>query len=216
MPNGRKIRLLIFYKLNGAPDSVNKQNPKYVPFDNEEEIVLQAIEREGYTFLGWYTDKECTKQITAIPAHTKVALTIYAKWEKKTAPAEPTPTPTPVPTPEPSKVPTPQPSKTPAPEPSKTPSQEPAKTPENKPAKAGTQLSTAEAGASYQVVSEDEKQPTVVYTAPADKNVKKITVPATITVGGITYKVESVAPDAFKNCRKLTSVKILSRCSENR
>lgn len=198
----------VIYKLNGAPDSVNKQNPKYVPFDNEEEIVLQAIEREGYTFLGWYTDKECTKQITAIPAHTKVALTIYAKWEKKTAPAEPTPTPTPVPTPEPSKVPTPQPSKTPAPEPSKTPSQEPAKTPENKPAKAGTQLSTAEAGASYQVVSEDEKQPTVVYTAPADKNVKKITVPATITVGGITYKVESVAPDAFKNCRKLTSVKI--------
>lgn len=198
----------VIYKLNGAPDSVNKQNPKYVPFDNEEEIVLQAIEREGYTFLGWYTDKECTKQITAIPAHTKVALTIYAKWEKKTAPAEPTPTPTPVPTPEPSKVPTPQPSKTPAPEPSKTPSQEPAKTPENKPAKAGTQLSTAEAGASYQVVSEDEKQPTVVYTAPADKNVKKITVPATTTVGGITYKVESVAPDAFKNCRKLTSVKI--------
>lgn len=198
----------VIYKLNGAPDSVNKQNPKYVPFDNEEEIVLQAIEREGYTFLGWYTDKECTKQITAIPAHTKVALTIYAKWEKKTAPAEPTPTPTPVPTPEPSKVPTPQPSKTPAPEPSKTPSQEPAKTPENKPAKAGTQLSSAEAGASYQVVSEDEKQPTVVYTAPADKNVKKITVPATITVGGITYKVESVAPDAFKNCRKLTSVKI--------
>ena len=200
----------VIYKLNGAPDSVNKQNPKYVPFDNEEEIVLQAIEREGYTFLGWYTDKECTKQITAIPAHTKVALTIYAKWEKKTAPAEPTPTPTPtpVPTPEPSKVPTPQPSKTPAPEPSKTPSQEPAKTPENKPAKAGTQLSAAEAGASYQVVSEDEKQPTVVYTAPADKNVKKITVPVTITVGGITYKVESVAPDAFKNCRKLTSVKI--------
>lgn len=200
----------VIYKLNGAPDSVNKQNPKYVPFDNEEEIVLQAIEREGYTFLGWYTDKECTKQITAIPAHTKVAFTIYAKWEKKTAPAEPTPTPTPtpVPTPEPSKVPTPQPSKTPAPEPSKTPSQEPAKTPENKPAKAGTQLSAAEAGASYQVVSEDEKQPTVVYTAPADKNVKKITVPATITVGGITYKVESVAPDAFKNCRKLTSVKI--------
>ena len=200
----------VIYKLNGAPDSVNKQNPKYVPFDNEEEIVLQAIEREGYTFLGWYTDKECTKQITAIPAHTKVALTIYAKWEKKTAPAEPTPTPTPtpVPTPEPSKEPTPQPSKTPAPEPSETPSQEPAKTPENKPAKAGTQLSAAEAGASYQVVSEDEKQPTVVYTAPADKNVKKITVPATITVGGITYKVESVAPDAFKNCRKLTSVKI--------
>lgn len=200
----------VIYKLNGAPDSVNKQNPKYVPFDNEEEIVLQAIEREGYTFLGWYTDKECTKQITAIPAHTKVALTIYAKWEKKTAPAEPTPTPTPtpVPTPEPSKEPTPQPSQTPAPEPSKTPSQEPAKTPENKPAKAGTQLSAAEAGASYQVVSEDEKQPTVVYTAPADKNVKKITVPATITVGGITYKVESVAPDAFKNCRNLTSVKI--------
>ena len=198
----------VIYKLNGAPDSVNKQNPKYVPFDNEEEIVLQAIEREGYTFLGWYTDKECTKQITAIPAHTKVALTIYAKWEKKTAPAEPTPTPTPVPIPEPSKVPTPQPSKTPAPEPSKTPSQEPSKTPENKPAKAGTQLSAAEAGASYQVVSEDEKQPTVVYTAPADKNVKKITVPATITVGGITYKVESIAPDAFKNCRKLTSVKI--------
>lgn len=197
----------IIYKLNGAPDSVNKQNPKYVPFDNEEEIVLQAIEREGYAFLGWYTDKECTNQITAIPAHTKTALTIYAKWEKKTEPT-PTPTPTPVPTPEPSKTPTPEPSKTPTPEPSQTPAPEPSKTPENKPAKAGTQLSVAEAGASYQVISEDENQPTVAYTAPADKNAKKITVPATVTVGGITYKVESIAPDAFKNCRKLTSVKI--------
>lgn len=204
----------VIYKLNGAPDSINTENPKYVPYDNEAAIPLKALTREGYTFLGWYTDKECTEQIAEIPAHTTEAITVYAKWEKKEIPVDPTPSEDPVdPTPTPAPV-IPTPSPSPSPAPSETPSQtpdaaKPSQTPSvSKPAESGTQLSEAEAGAAYTVISADEKQPTVAYTAPADKNVKKVTIPDTITVGGITYKVESIGVNAFKGCKNLTNVKI--------
>lgn len=204
----------VIYKLNGAPDSINTENPKYVPYDNEAAIPLKALTREGYTFLGWYTDKECTEQIAEIPAHTTEAITVYAKWEKKEIPVDPTPSEDPVdPTPTPAPV-IPTPSPSPSPAPSETPSQtpdaaKPSQTPSvSKPAESGTQLSEAEAGAAYTVISADEKQPTVAYTAPADKNVKKVTIPDTITVGGITYKVESIGTNAFKGCKNLTNVKI--------
>lgn len=204
----------VIYKLNGAPDSINTENPKYVPYDNEAAISLKALTREGYTFLGWYTDKDCTEQIAEIPAHTTEAITVYAKWEKKEIPVDPTPSEAPVdPTPTPAPV-IPTPSPSPSPAPSETPSQtpdaaKPSQTPSvSKPAESGTQLSEAEAGAAYTVISADEKQPTVAYTAPADKNVKKVTIPDTITVGGITYKVESIGANAFKGCKNLTNVKI--------
>lgn len=204
----------VIYKLNGAPDSINTENPKYVPYDNEAAIPLKALTREGYTFLGWYTDKECTEQIAEIPAHTTEAITVYAKWEKKEIPVDPTPSEDPVdPTPTPAPV-IPTPSPSPSPAPSETPSQtpdaaKPSQTPSvSKPAESGTQLSEAEAGAAYTVISADEKQPTVAYTAPADKNVKKVTIPDTITVGGITYKVESIGANAFIGCKNLTNVKI--------
>ena len=204
----------VIYKLNGAPDSINTENPKYVPYDNEAAIPLKALTREGYMFLGWYTDKECTEQIAEIPAHTTEAITVYAKWEKKEIPVDPTPSEDPVdPTPTPAPV-IPTPSPSPSPAPSETPSQtpdaaKPSQTPSvSKPAESGTQLSEAEAGAAYTVISADEKQPTVAYTAPADKNVKKVTIPDTITVGGITYKVESIGANAFIGCKNLTNVKI--------
>ena len=40
------------------------------------------------------------------------------------------------------------------------------------------------------------------------KTVKKITVPATVKVSGKTYKVTAVSANAFKGCKKLTSVTI--------
>lgn len=42
----------------------------------------------------------------------------------------------------------------------------------------------------------------------ANTKAKSITVPNTIKVSGITYKVTSVGANAFKNCKKLTSVTI--------
>ena len=52
------------------------------------------------------------------------------------------------------------------------------------------------------------RQPAVEYVAPTDKNVKSVSIPATITAGGVTYKVTAIADNAFKNNKNLTSVKI--------
>lgn len=48
----------------------------------------------------------------------------------------------------------------------------------------------------------------VEYKAPAAKNVKKLVIPASVTVNGVTYKVTTIAPNAFKNCKKLKEVTI--------
>ena len=40
------------------------------------------------------------------------------------------------------------------------------------------------------------------------KNVKKVSIPATITVKGIKYQVTAVSKDAFKNNKKVTQVTI--------
>ena len=43
---------------------------------------------------------------------------------------------------------------------------------------------------------------------PASKNNTKFTVPATVAIDGITYKVTEIQKNAFKNNKKLTSVTI--------
>ena len=49
---------------------------------------------------------------------------------------------------------------------------------------------------------------TVIFTAPKNKNIKSVTIPATIKSNGKTYKVVGIEPNAFKNCKKLTKVVI--------
>ena len=70
-----------------------------------------VLSETGYTFGGWYADKDCTQSWDfaddTMPAHN---LTLYAKW---TANADPTPDPDP--TPEPTPDPDPKPSPEPAP-----------------------------------------------------------------------------------------------------
>ena len=51
------------------------------------------------------------------------------------------------------------------------------------------------------------KNPTVTYIKPK-KNVKKVSIPATITVKGVKYQVTAVSKDAFKNNKKVTQVTI--------
>ncbi len=48
----------------------------------------------------------------------------------------------------------------------------------------------------------------VEYKAPLNKKVKKVVIPATITVEGVTYKVTGIAKKAFANNKKITSVVI--------
>ena len=70
----------------------------------------------------------------------------------------------------------------------------------------GTKLKDAAGKAVYKVTSADKTNPTVEYTAPVNKNAKSVTIPATIKVNGITYKVTSIAKNAFKNNKKLTKI----------
>ena len=46
------------------------------------------------------------------------------------------------------------------------------------------------------------------FTVKPKKNVKKVSIPATITVKGIKYQVTAVSKDAFKNNKKVTQVTI--------
>lgn len=49
---------------------------------------------------------------------------------------------------------------------------------------------------------------TATVTGPAKKTDKSATVPAAVTVDGKSYKVTSIAANAFKNCKKLSSVTV--------
>lgn len=75
-----------------------------------------------------------------------------------------------------------------------------------KPAAKGKTLKDSK-GATYKVTGVKVKNPTVTYVKPK-KNVKKVSIPATITVKGIKYQVTAVSKDAFKNNKKVTQVTI--------
>lgn len=59
----------------------------------------------------------------------------------------------------------------------------------------------------YQVTDNTSGEETVAY-AGGDKSAKKITIPSSIIIDGITYKVTAIAADAFSGCSKLTKVTI--------
>lgn len=68
----------IVYKLNGGTN--HELNPdKYTVKD---EILLREPRKEGYNFLGWYTDSKFseTKRITSISKGSFGNKTLYAKW----------------------------------------------------------------------------------------------------------------------------------------
>ena len=82
------------------------------------------------------------------------------------------------------------------------------KTSNNKTASVGTKLQDSGSKATYKVTGASAGKYTVEYVKPASKTVKTATVPNSIKAGGITYKVTSIAPNAFKNNKKLTKVTI--------
>lgn len=74
--------------------------------------------------------------------------------------------------------------------------------------KVGTKFKDAAGKAIYKVTSANKTNPTVEFIAPVNKKAKSVTIPATIKVNGITYKVTSITKNAFKNNKKLTKVTI--------
>lgn len=72
----------------------------------------------------------------------------------------------------------------------------------------GTEIKDEKGTASYKVTGTDVKNPTVTYTGTTDSKATTVTVPATVTVEGVTYKVTAVADNAFKGNKNITKVTI--------
>jgi hypothetical protein len=73
-----------------------------------------------------------------------------------------------------------------------------------KPASVGTELTKGKA--TYKVTSANVQSPKVEYAASTDAEATTITIPATITVNGVKYKVTSLADEAFKDNAVITTV----------
>lgn len=70
----------------------------------------------------------------------------------------------------------------------------------------GTRLTDKVTKAVYVVTKAEVKDKTVTYAKPVSKSVKSVSVPKTVTIDNNTYKVTAIAPNAFKNCKKLTKI----------
>jgi hypothetical protein len=80
--------------------------------------------------------------------------------------------------------------------------------PASVPAAKGTTVNDEKSGAAYKVSSTDSENPTVTYTGTTDKKAKTVSIPATVTVDGVTYQVTAIADNAFSGCTKLKTVTI--------
>ena len=77
-----------------------------------------------------------------------------------------------------------------------------------KPAKKGTILTVSSKKVKVKVTSSSKKNPTVAVMKIVNKKTKKLTIPSTVKVGGVTYKVTAVASQAFKGNKNLTNITI--------
>ncbi len=60
----------------------------------------------------------------------------------------------------------------------------------------------------YKVTSSTSKKKEVTFVKPKNKKVKSVKIPKTVKIKGYTYKVTSIAANAFKGCKKLQKVTI--------
>lgn len=127
--------------------------------------------------------------------------------------AKPGETPAPDNTTKPGETPAPdntaKPGETPAPDnttkPSETPVPDNTTKPGSKPA-VGKTYQDDSGKAFYIVTSNGKNTGTVTYKKPADKNITTVTIPATVTINGVTYKVTAIEKNAFRGCKKLKTV----------
>ena len=168
---------------------------------NEVSANTVVVPAKGHSFT-WIIDREATEQAEGSRheecsiCHEKKAAVAIPKLPSGTQPSE-------SPIQKPSESPIQKPSGSPSQKPSEAPSQQPGQN-IKVPAK-GTKLTAK--GASYQVTSAAEKNPTVVYKG-SKKQKASVTIPDTVTIDKVTYKVTSIAANAFKNNKKLKKVVI--------
>ena len=77
-----------------------------------------------------------------------------------------------------------------------------------KPAASGTVVKDTKTKAKYEVVSTASGQPKVQYQGITDKTKKTVSIPNTVKVDGVTYKVTEIGKNAFKNNEKVTKVSV--------
>lgn len=172
---------------------------------NEVSANTVVVPAKGHSFT-WIIDREATEQAEGSRheecsiCHEKKAAVAIPKLPSSTQPSQ-----------KPSEAPSQKPSEAPSQKPSESPSQKPSGSPSQQPGQdikvpaKGTKLTAK--GASYQVTSAAEKNPTVVYKG-SKKQKASVTIPDTVTIDKVTYKVTSIAANAFKNNKKLKKVVI--------
>ena len=106
------------------------------------------------------------------------------------------------------KAPNPGPNPGPNPNPAPNPNPDPSTAPDVNPAKVGTKLTDATTKATYKVTNADKANPEVAYVATTNKKATSITIPETVTIDKVTYKVTSIADKAFAGNKKLKKIKI--------
>ena len=72
----------------------------------------------------------------------------------------------------------------------------------------GTKLTDDTTKAVYKVTKAGKTGGTVAYIKSTDKKATSIVIPASVTIDGITYKVTSVAANAFKNNKTVENITI--------
>lgn len=161
----------------------------------------------------YYEDSAGTKEIT-----DKNSVIIPAKGTTPVTPSGPIPTPggTSNPTPTPggtsNPIPTPggtsTPSTTPSASPSTNPTTVPTAAPSMTPVKPNGSKIKDSTGTTYKVTDAKSKIPTVQYAAPKSGAKGTVTIPTTVTIDKVTYKVTSIADSAFKGNKKIKKVVI--------
>ncbi|MBE5924660.1 MAG: hypothetical protein E7271_09375 [Lachnospiraceae bacterium] len=74
----------------------------------------------------------------------------------------------------------------------------------------GTTLDDDDATAAYVVTSTQTETPSVSYSSTVKATAKTVTVPETVSVDGVEYKVTSIADNAFKGSKKIKSIQVSS------
>jgi len=150
-----------------------------------------------------------------------IPFTLHCNSSESAPSASPSPKPSEQPSVAPSATPSEKPSAapsvTPSEQPSAKPSAAPSKTPEADVPAAGTTLKE-KTGREYKVTKSDSSKgkPSVTLTklSAKEKKEKKVTIPKTVTINNVKYRVTGIAAKAFKNSKKLQSIVIPDTITE--
>ncbi len=197
-------KYMISFDPQGGDVDIKDKNVYYSAYYG----ILPEPVRDGYTFDGWYTEKSgkgksvTSYRVVRIDSDT----VLYAKWIDKNGEVWKNPDEE-----ESQKETTTtgekesQKETTTAEKESK---EETTTADENEPAKKGTKFKDKSTGAIYIVTSDNKKSPTVAYKSNGKSKKAVVKIPKTVRIKGITYKVTKVDDNAFKNNKKITTVKI--------